>query len=136
MEKKISKMLEDTIEKEIENLSSMSSGSKEKASAVEDLSKLYKIHLEEVKNEEECSEKSKRLEFEKKSHKDDVEMKKEQIKSQNLEKWITAGVQVGLTIGGWIAYDIWNKRGLKFEEFGTINSPWTRNLIAKMFPKK
>ena len=57
-------------------------------------------------------------------------------KDQNLDRWIGLGVQVGLAVGGWLVYDIWNRRGLKFEETGTITSPWTRNLVSRMLPKK
>lgn len=44
--------------------------------------------------------------------------------------------QAGLAVGGWFCYDIWHRRGLKFEETGAVVSQWTRNLMSKMLPKK
>lgn len=44
--------------------------------------------------------------------------------------------QVGIAVGGWICYDVWHRRGLKFEETGIVTSHWTRNLMSRMIPKK
>lgn len=125
METKIQRLLDDVIVKEIENLPTLSAGSKEKSEAVEELTQLYKLKLETAKIEQEKES----LEFEKQT-------RKEQFESQAKDRWVNFGLQVGITVGGWIAYDIWHRRGLRFEETGTITSPYTRNLISRMFPKK
>ncbi len=44
--------------------------------------------------------------------------------------------QIGVAVGGWLVYDIWHRRGLKFEETGMVNSQWTKNLMSKMFPRR
>lgn len=70
------------------------------------------------------------------SHEKEMEMKENQIKEMALDRWVNLGIQVGLTLVGIVAYDCWYRRGLKFEETGTITTPMTRNLISKMLPKK
>lgn len=117
------------------------------------LAPLYKLKIEELKVQadynikfDQREEDSKRAdkEFEYKIEQDklaqenleaEMEFKKKQAKTQRLEKWIEIAVQAGITVGGLIAYDIWNKRGLRFEETGTITSPHNRGLIGKMMPK-
>ena len=114
----IKHLLDEEIEAEFENLSSMEPGSDERAKATEDLAKLYKLRIDEIKAETE---------------RDD---KKAQRKEVILDRCLNIGLQVGLTVGGWLVYDIWHRRGLKFEETGTITSPMTRNLVSRMLPKK
>jgi hypothetical protein len=110
-------LLSETIKEGITNLSKLEDGSDAKRKAVDDVAKLYSLKIEED-----------RLAVER-------EDKEAQHKDLNRDRWINAGVQVGLAICGWLAYDIWYRRGLKFEETGTITSPQTRNLISKMLPK-
>lgn len=132
MEDKIRKSLEDTIEKEIQNLSDLQTGSKEKSAAVEDLAKLYNLKIEETKVEQANVEAN-----EKRVMNDrDWLAKQEQLDSQIKDRWINVAVQVGLTLSSLIAYNCWFKRGLRFEETGTVTSPMTKNLISKMLPKK
>lgn len=125
MEDKIRESLDEVIGKEIENLSTFETGSKEKSTAIADLTQLYRLRIEEAKIEQAKNEKY-----------DELDIKHAQLNAQSLDRLINVGLQIGLTIGGWIAYDIWNRRGLKFEETGTITSPWTRNLLSRMLPKK
>lgn len=132
MEDKIRKSLEDTIEKEIQNLSDLQTGSKEKSAAVEDLTKLYNLKIEETKVEQANVEAN-----EKRVMNDrDWLAKQEQLDSQIKDRWINVAVQVGLALSSLIAYNCWFKRGLRFEETGTVTSPMTKNLISKMLPKK
>ena len=66
----------------------------------------------------------------------ELEIKETQTKEMALDRWVNLGLQVGLTLVGIFAYDRWYRRGLKFEETGTITSPMTRNLISRMLPNK
>lgn len=114
----IRELLDEKIKTELENLDCLETGSDKKSSAVEDVTKLYKLQIEESRAENEQAD------------------KEAQRKEAKKDRWINVVTQVSLAIGGWIVYDIWNKRGLKFEETGTVTSQWTRNLISKMTPKK
>lgn len=125
MEDRNQKLLDEVIGKEIQNLSDLPIGSQEKSKAVDNLTELYKLKIEEAKIKQAKAEKS-----------EEMEIRQKQLKSQALDRWINVGVQVGLAIGSLIAYDVWFKRGLRFEETGTITSPMTRNLLSRMLPRK
>lgn len=54
------------------------------------------------------------------------------------DRWIKiagVGVQLAIAIGGWILYDKWSNRGMKYEETGSVSSVWTRNLNQKIMNK-
>ena len=57
MNEEIRDLLGEEIKTEIRNLSTLEAGSKEKSTAIEDLAKLYKLRIEETKNEWDFSEK-------------------------------------------------------------------------------
>lgn len=118
MEDKVQVLLNEEIAKDIQKLSDMDNGSDKKSKAVEELTQLYKLRIEEAKIEKE------------------QETRETTLKSQAFDRWISIGVQVGLAIGGWVAYDVWYRRGLRFEETGSITSPMTRNLLSRLIPKK
>lgn len=120
MGNKIDEMLNDTIAKEINAISLLESGSEAKSSAVDDLTKLYELKLEEAKIEQAKSESN---------------VREKQVKSQTLAQWGGVAAQVACTIFGIIAYDVWNRRGLKFEETGVVGSSITRNLFSRMIPR-
>lgn len=114
----IKHLLDAAIVAEFEKLSSMEAGSEGKAKATEDLAKLYKLRIDEIKAENERKD------------------KKAQRKDLKHDRWTDFGLQLGLTAGGWLFYYICLHKGLKFEETGTIRSPWIRNVVSRMTPKK
>lgn len=137
----IRKLVDEKIKSEIEGLSSLEPGSDAKSKAVGDLSKLYQMRLEEIKTEAAKQDQKDRHELERDKHlleclvRDDERVLKEaQHKSQNLDRWLNIGVQIGLTVMSLVAYDIWSRRGFKFEETGTICSPQNKNLMSRMLP--
>lgn len=123
---KVRELLDHEIEEELKELSNIDFKEKdERSKTIEELTQLYKLRIEEAKIEQAnfaaiCEK----------------EAKEAQVDSQAKDRWFNIALQVGLAIGGWVAYDIWNRRGLKFEETGTITSPMTRNLLSRMLPKK
>lgn len=125
MQNEIKTLIDDVIVTEIGNLSGFDSGSEEKSAAINDLKKLYELRIEEKKLEQ--------AEMERREENDS---KKAQLEAQNKDRFINIGVQIGLTIMSLLAYDVWYRRGLKFEETGTITAPMTRNLLSKMLPGK
>lgn len=118
-------LLDEVIEKDIKALPDLPIGTEQRTNAIEELTQLYRLRIEEAKIEQ--------VEVEKYEEK---EMRQTQLKSQNLDRWINIGVQVGLGIMSIIAYDVWYRRGLRFEETGSITSPMTRNLISRLLPRK
>ena len=121
----IKERLDEEIEQEIQDLSEMEAGSEAKAKAIDGVTKLYRLKLDEVEAETRRREINAQKELEEAKRKD-----------ANKGQWISVAVQVGLAVAGWICYDIWHRRGLKFEETGAVTSPWTRNLMSNMKPKR
>lgn len=136
MEDKIRTLLDETIEVKLRNLTQLSTNESAKSREVDELTQLYKLRIEEAKLEVDRLDKAKQRENEQTERLTELGFKSDQLKAQKLDRWVNVGLQIGLALGGWIAYDIWNRRGLKFEETGTITSPMTRNLISRMLPKK
>lgn len=129
-------LLGEEIKDEIQNLSSLNVGSEAKSKAIEDVAKLYRLRIEEIKAETEKTDAQKRVELEQLKRDDAIKSEELQRENQKIDRLVNVGLQAGLMIGGWIVYDIWQRRGLKFEENGVVASPWTRNLMSKMFPRK
>lgn len=107
---KSKEMLDERIKKLIEYIDKLPEGSDEKIKALENLKTLYEIRMNETKAD--------------------------QTKSDTVIKWVSAIGQIGLGVVSIVAYDRWYKRGLIFEEEGTIRSPMTRNLLSRMLPGK
>ena len=118
-------LLSEEIEGEIENLSSLEPGSDEHSKAVESLSKLYKLKIEESKNQSELEEKQK-----------EELLKQEQMKEQRIDRWVKVGVAACELTIPLIFYGVWMKRGFKFEETGTFCSPTFKNFFSRLRPTK
>lgn len=107
MEDKNRELLDEVIEREIKGLESFDSGTKEKSDAINDLTQLYKLKIEEDK-----------------------------VKKEKSDRFFNIGLQVGLAVMSLVAYNAWYNRGLKFQETGSFTDPMTRNLISRMLPGK
>lgn len=129
MDEEIRKLLEEEIKAEIRDLSTLEPGSKEKSTAIEDLAKLYKLRIEETKNEWDFSEKYDARESEK-------QLKKDQLEEQVRDRYFRLGVEAAGIILPLIFYAIWMKRGFKFEETGTYTSTTFRGLFNRFKPTK
>ena len=66
----------------------------------------------------------------------EADVKRGQLDAQAKERRLDILLQVGLAFGSLVAYDVWYRRGLKFEETGVLRSPWIKNLVSRMFPRK
>lgn len=105
----VDKMLTEAIENQIMELASLEAGSEERSRATEDAAKLYRLRLEEVKNEKETQERTK-------------------------DRWSRLGVEaaIGVLATGFNLYVF--RKGLKFEEEGTFTSGTLRRFMNN-FPK-
>lgn len=106
------------IDTEIQSLSTMEAGSEEKSATIDGLTKLYKLKIEETKNEKD-------LEAQKAER--DI-LKKDKIVGRVLD-----GLSIGLPL---VFSAIWMKKGFKFEETGTFTSQTFRSLWGKFKPFK
>lgn len=78
-ENSIKELLSEEIAEEIQALSTLEAGSKEKSTAIDDLTKLYKLRIEESKSEWEADEKYNRRVMEDEANTRDDELKQTQI---------------------------------------------------------
>ena len=119
---KIKDLLNEEIQRQFKDLASFAPGSKEKDMAVDTLTKLYKLKIEESKMENE--EDARIFDGISKS-----EEKAERIKDQyGLE---AAGLVLPL-----LFYATWMKKGFKFEKTGTFVSTTFRNLFSRFKPTR
>lgn len=146
MEKEIRNSLNEAIGAELDLLANEKTV-EARSKAIENLTKLHKLRIDEAKIELEA----KTAEADQRQKKDqmtldqrykelqmdyDREVKERQLDSQEKDRWTNIALQFGIAVGGWIMYDIWNRRGLRFEEVGTITSTINRNLFSKLLPRK
>ena len=147
MDDKTKELLVKAIERGFEDLEQIEDESEEKSEAVENIVKLYKLKIEENRSEAQAKNdleirnkdlvlKENQMKNDLKVSRKELRIKENQINEQSMDRWVNFGIQVGLGLIGIFAYDRWYRRGLKFEETGTITAPMTRNLLSKMLPKK
>ena len=117
-------LMEETIVREIANLENLTPGSKEHTTAVNAVATLYKLKLQE----DELQEKKDRRDMDAAIRESDEEFKK---KDRLMEK-IKLGVGVAEVILPLVFYGSWLKKGLKFEETGSITSTTFRNFVSKL----
>ena len=124
MNEEIKDLLAEEIKTEIRNLSTLEPGSKEKSTAIDNLVKLYKLRIEETKNEWDFNEKYN-------AHESDKQFKKAQLEEQVKDRYFRLGVEAAGIILPLIFYGIWMRKGFKFEETGTFTSTTFRGLFNR-----
>lgn len=129
MDEEIRRLLGEEIKTEIQKLSSLESGSKEKSTAIEDLATLYRLRIEETKNE---------LDFDEKydSRASDQQLKKDQLEEQVKDRYFRLGVEVASILLPMMFYAVWMRRGFRFEETGTYTSTTFRGLFNRFKPTR
>lgn len=159
--KNIKNLLEEVIAADFEKLKTIGIGTKEHASAVEDLTKLYRLTIDESKAEQEIrikkSEnkntlarqnkelelKTRELELKGEQHTlavttqyDTTEKDKADLKERKIDRYVKIGIAVAELILPLAFYGCWMRRGLKFEETGTFTSTTFRGLFGHFRPTK
>lgn len=135
-EKNIDELLSEEIAAQIKALSDLQSGTKEKSTAIDDLTKLYKLRIEENKSEWDADEKYDRRVMEGEANTKDDEMKQRQLEEQVKERYFRVGVAAAELMVPLIFYGIWMRKGFKFEETGTYTSKTFTGLINRFRPTK
>lgn len=135
-ENSIKELLSEEIAEEIQALSTLEAGSKEKSTAIDDLTKLYKLRIEENKNEWEADEKYNRRVMEDEANTRDDELKQTQIAEQVKDRYFRLGIAAAELMIPLMFYGIWMKKGFKFEETGTYTSTTFRGLFNRFRPTK
>lgn len=121
-------LLEYVIKEELQNLTTLEAG-EEKSSAIDDLVKLYKLKIEEDKNQNDLMEKVDARENE-------VLLKEKQLNQEKKNGFLKLGLEAAGIILPLVFYAAWMTKGFKFEETGTYTSTTFRNLFGGFKPKK
>lgn len=135
-EPNVKDLLNEEIIAGFQNLSNLEDGSEEKAGAIDDLVKLYKLRIEENKSEWDADEKYDRRVMEDKANIKDDEMKHKQLEEQTKERYFKVGMAAAELMVPLIFYGIWMRKGFKFEETGTYTSKTFTGLINRFRPTK
>ena len=135
-EKNIEELLSEEIAAQIKALSDLQSGSKEKSTAIDDLTKLYKLRIEENKSIWDADEKHNSRIADNEAKAREEEIKRQQLSEQIKDRYFKAGIAGAELVVPLIFYGIWMNKGFRFEETGTISSQVFRNLINRFRPTK
>lgn len=135
-EKNIEELLSEEIAAQIEALSDLQSGSKEKSTAIDDLTKLYKLRIEENKSVWDADEKYNRRMMDEESVTKDGDFKDRQIAEQVKDRYFRVGIAAAELLIPLMCYGIWMNKGFKFEETGTFTSSTFKGLINRFRPTK
>ena len=123
MKDRIQKKLDEVIESELDNVVDAMT-EEDKAKALTNVTELYKLRVEDSKLEQAKNEKL-----------SEQDVREAQLKGQKIDRWINLGLQIGLTVGGWLMFSMWQRREMKFELEGTPTTPMFRNILSQMTPK-
>ncbi len=143
MDEQIRQALADEILSQLNGLSNLQPGSKEQQTAVENVTKLYRLGLEDVKADTDYDEKVYRRDIDAQHEQDELDrqtreeqFKKDQLAEQIKDRYFKLGVEVAGIVLPLIFYATWMKRGFKFEETGTYTSTTFRGLFNRFRPTK
>lgn len=150
----IQSLLDGVIEKEIQNVEALSSGTDEKSKAIQNLVTLHKLRIEEIKAETDAEEKRERRVMDGGQQKAELTLKekeldgkavdrdreetfqKRQARDQMIDRCMRTGVAVGELVLPLVFYGIWMNKGFKFEETGSFTSTTFKNLLNRFRPTK
>ncbi len=135
-EKTIDELLNEEIAAQIQTLSELNSGSKEKSAAVDDLTKLYKLRIEENKSVWDADEKYNRRMMDNDSSANEKDFKERQITEQIKDRYFRVGIAAAELLIPLMCYGVWMNKGFKFEETGTYTSSTFKGLINRFRPTK
>lgn len=133
MSDNIKELLDEAIRQEILNLGTLDIASEAKGAAVDDVVKLYKLRIEETKNEAEIREKHDARIMENDS---EERTKQAQQSDAVIDRYFKVGIAAAEIMLPLTFYAMWMKRGFKFEETGTYTSKTFMGLINRFKPTK
>ena len=143
MDEQIRQALADEILRQLNGLSALQPGSKEQQTAVENVTKLYRLGLEDVKADTDYDEKIYRRDVDAQHEQEELDrqareeqFKKDQLAEQTKDRYFKLGIAAAEFVLPLIFYATWMKRGFKFEETGTYTSTTFRGLFNRFRPTK
>lgn len=129
-------MLDEEIKAEIEGLKSLAEGSKEYSDAVDNLTKLYKLRIEDSKAAMDYNKEIDNDQFRRDQMEKDEQSRKEQLAEQRIDRYVRIGIAAAELMIPIMFYNIWMKKGFKFEETGSFTSTTFKGLINRFRPTR
>lgn len=136
MDENIRQALANEILSQLEGLSNLDAGSKEHQTAVDNVTKLYRLALEDVKADTDYDEKVYRRGVDKENQTREEQLKRDQLSEQIKDRYFRLGLGAAEIILPLMFYACWMNRGFKFEEEGTYTSKTFMNLFNRFKPTK
>ena len=144
MDEQIKVLLDEMIKTDILEIEEMDVGSEERRCAIEDLVKIYKLRIDETKNDKDICERreARIMEMDERREARFMERdtksrdKQEDLSEQVKDRYFRVGLavaEIGIPL---VFYAIWMDRGFKFEESGAYTSSTFRNLFNRFKPTK
>lgn len=125
----INQLVDLELKRQLKALPGLETGSAEQTAAVKNLTVLYEARINEDKLLLDAKEKQEARESE-------LRLKEADREEKKVDRMFHAGIallEIGLPL---VCYGHWFRKGLKFEETGSITSSMMRNLINKFRTKK
>lgn len=128
----LKEVLSEAIKSSIESLDSLTPGSKERHSAVEDIEKLYRLTIDDAKVESENTKNQNQylLEATKEASQEVQEKFKREEDRRSMFIGLAATVVMALTEIGFTSY--WLRKGFQFETEGTYTSGTLRSFANRI----
>ena len=143
MDEQIREALTKEILSQLNSLGDLSPGSKEQQTAVDNVTKLYRLGLEDVKSADDYDEKLYRRDVDAQREQNELnkqvreeELKKNQLAEQVKDRYFRLGIEVAGIVLPLMFYASWMKKGFRFEETGTYTSKTFMNLFNRFRPTK
>ena len=144
MDEGIKVLLDEMIRTDILEIEEMDVGSVERKSAIEDLVKIYKLRIDETKNDKDICERreARIMEMDERREARFMERdtksrdKQEDLRELVKDRYFRVGIavaEIGLPL---VFYAVWMKRGFEFEESGAYTSTTFRGLFNRFKPTK
>ena len=149
-------LLDGVIEELVGNLNTLEDGSKEKSSAIDDIAKLYKLRIDNVKvmideddkynrrvsednnflkeiefKEQQLAQELELREKEMELKQKEMELKQKELDELKNDRYFKTGLAVFELVVTIVAYNAWTNRGFRFEENGTIRSNTFKNIFMR-----
>lgn len=125
----INQLVDLELKRQLKALPGLETGSAEQTAAVKNLTALYEARINEDRLLLDAKEKQEARESE-------LRLKEADREEKKVDRMFHAGIallEIGLPL---VCYGHWFRKGLKFEETGSITSSMMRNLINKFRTKK
>jgi len=133
MDYEVGKKVDEALLSKLDELSSLPED--QRKGVVDQIATLYRVRSEDQKNQAEAEKSEIHYQEEMIFKRNQLNFQETQLKSQEKDRWIGHGLAIAGIVLPLISYAVMFGKGLKFEETGSVNSPFVKNLLNLFRPK-